>query len=466
MAIVQFQEITQGGVNVSPTALSGFAGSILKPAAQPNGNVHIDNGWDTRRFRFMMEFSEQKGFGFGNKQLITGYTDYTGGNLSGAMDPNMRLYFNNSVTLRDTSVNGIVQSTMSSACHILNVQQPQNQTYGNVQLNALSMRPEDAIASMSARMVSGGDVYDFRTGFFGGPKKSKRSNAVAPNYVSRVMGGLHGSFGDPDKAFNKDAATMYTHAKNLIHDPNITRDAFITAISSRTNYMMDGFITYGELCAVFPNADHIAVTSFASQVRRSGMAMPTAGDSEYWSTTTTEAVIATTLSHSVTALMMDLMITQCVVIATNETLDGSVYVELRNPASFAEGIDMRPYMVALENRLRTEVLQDISMNNQVNFRIQMMADVIGDTRVTVSFASGPDIEFISPSFCDSLMAPVITNNQRDIAMIAADLDNLYNNAQPMAQTQPLYSPQFQMPQQAQQPAFEYGSAVPPPPPAY
>lgn len=426
--IQQFQEATQGGTHVTPNNLAGIASSIIKPTAQPYGMVNIDNGWDTRRCRFLLEIIFHAGYGFANKQIIMGYSDHVGFSTNHHIDPNMRLYFNNSITLKTTMRDGVAFTGMADASQIL-IPQVTMQTPNAYGTNAISMRPCDVVSNMSTKELSG-DVHDFRTMFFEGPKKSRRSNNIAPDFISTVIRGLNSAIRLNPDARDKTQAELYTNARDNIRDGLMSNDPFMRIITQKTGYSERGYVTYAELCAHFPTADQRCMFTPLVSVLRNGMHASVSGAGEYWSVTTSEAVLATTLLHAIPSIMLECMVTKCVIIATNETHDGSVYIELRNPASFTDGVDMQSYLMRLEDRMRFEVFNDISSNNLINFRVQMMVDVAGESRITISYASQPEVEFIMPSFSDGLMSPLVTSNRMDLSVIASDMDCLYNNGSP------------------------------------
>lgn len=121
---LQLTEATRGGRNLSSSNLAGIAGQIIQPSAMALGTVSIDNGWNTRRFRFFMRVEHENRFGDTIVQFLTGYTDHCDTTLqSRFVDPNMRLYFNNSITMREvvemTNFGRVKRLTMADASQIL-----------------------------------------------------------------------------------------------------------------------------------------------------------------------------------------------------------------------------------------------------------------------------------------------------------------------------------------------------------
>lgn len=156
--LTQFQEATLGGSNVSVGAISGVAGAILRPSAQPEGYVYIDNGWEEPRLRFIMEVSHGVRMGCKQSQILTGYTDYVGVTPNGNVDPNMRLYFNNSINLREVGIDAPTgrqsQTRVTDSSHILMQPYSANDAWhGNT---PLTMRPQDLFSQMQTQMLDGG----------------------------------------------------------------------------------------------------------------------------------------------------------------------------------------------------------------------------------------------------------------------------------------------------------------------
>ena len=57
----------------------------------------------------------------------------------------------------------------------------------------------------------------------------------------------------------------------------------------------------------------------------------------------------------------------------------------------------------------------------------MHADLFGDTFISLSLNGGPMIPYNTPSFCDSLLTPVITGNREDFHKISSDFETMFNN---------------------------------------
>ena len=447
--INQFNEVTQGGSSVAPSVLSGVAGHFLKPSAQVQSVAPIDYGWDEPRLRFILDVSVPSQLGPPTRRIIQGYTGYLGVNFqTGSVDPNMPLYFNNILTLRqsqtETPYGTSIRTAVAEANHLLRGEYQPGQGWANPHYSGpdmnWTMRPEDVFTTMGRSVLTGmhDDVTDLRNSFADMPvKKSRRTNGSAPHYLSDVINGYRKTVDYGHHADAVDLNDVYDNARGAVQEDGITGDYFLhILVTSTTNFGTNGFVTYGELDQVLQGLDQQAVMVPASQrmsYMGSSLADPTLfehhtkGQTEHWGGSNNETLWSTILSQSVPSLMMDLMLTKVAFVATNQTLDGSHDVRIMDAASFADGIDLSPYLEHFQARLVSEVLRGLSSNNHIDFNLQMIVDVIGETRVTISIAGGPEIAFANPSFCDGIFAPVLSQDSNSVDQVAHEIQSLVDN---------------------------------------
>lgn len=424
-----FQEATSMGKHISANTISGIAGNVLKPSAQAQGNVMISNGWDTPRLRFILEVEfGQSSLIASTRQVVTGYTDYVGvleRNGQHVVDPNMRMFFNNSITLRtireQSPWGGVVdRSTVVDASQLLTgTYQP---AFGGGVVTR-SMRPEDIFVTVGLGSLANENTLDTRVNFAGGHiKKSNRKNTFAPEYISRVI-----QADQMAKATVSDEAASIDQlmdvARGNVLEGLVSDDPYLKKLIDRTNIGQEASVTYGELCAIDQHLDDIAVI----MLRRKSDPVHVRGQTEHWNGSTMETLAATTLSHSVPSIMMDLMLTGVSFMATNQTLTGEYVVQVVGQKSFTSSIDMSPYLAAFTERLKNEVLKGISNNNLITFDLTMQIDLVGETFIRISLNGQPHIDYMMPSFCDALAAPVLTQDGSDLYTLANDLTTLAEN---------------------------------------
>lgn len=429
--ILSFQEASNGGRNVAPSALAAVS-NVLRPAAQHEGIVQIADGWNSRRLRFMMEVTQGGVMGAHVKQYLTGYTDHFGLSDQGFLDRNMRLFFNNTLTVRavqdfQPGIGNVNRLTVSDASHV--IRGHFNATFGSNEVGQRVMRPQDVFDTMGHSVLGTDDVMDLRTSFAGGIMKSRRNNGSAAHYLSRTLGAYHQAYND-DTNNSNDIGALLGSAAGTVQEGLVTSDGFLAYLMrmQSTGLVETGSVTYGELCQFEPDLDqHITDVFPITPTVRQRDYIHQAGDSENWTGNTMEVVVATALSHSVPSIMTDMMLTGIHFRATNQTLDGTVSIVPMAAESFAEGVNLEPYIKHFIHRLEFEVLRSLSRNNLIDYAIEMRIDILNDSMISIAMNGQPPAVFWNAQFADALNAPVITNNSNTLGKLAYDIENLVGN---------------------------------------
>ena len=93
--IDSLSEVTDSGRNLGVGAVQEIAASVIRPQTNSEGATGIDQGWRSRRFRFLMKVEESHMFigGTTTQRIFFGYTDHCDASTN-YLDPNMRIYFN------------------------------------------------------------------------------------------------------------------------------------------------------------------------------------------------------------------------------------------------------------------------------------------------------------------------------------------------------------------------------------
>lgn len=437
--LASFQEATHHGQYLTPAHLSGISGQIMRPSTESLGTVVIPNGFNTRRFRFMMEVVNYFGnefSQFGNVQYLCGYTDHADVSHGLHIDPRMHLYFNSSVTTRKyekmTPTGVMTVTSKADASHILVNRSEQNFGFGQHNRNMHLMRPQDICYSMSlaASPNRSDDSADLRSMFRPGIlQKSSRENTNTGMYLSKVLTTLRNTIENPKS--DGDFTEIAAEAGTAVRDNLVAADPFLGGLlnNRNTSFIEGGSITYGELCQLSPGLDQGDVVQVL--LRRNNISgfkdIAERGDSEHWGGTSNETIMSTIVSQSVPALMSELMLTKIAFLATNQTMDGNFHVQVVGGESFMENVDLSPYLMSFQNRLIVEVLADLSRNNLIQIDLQCEIDLLGDTKINISTMGGPMVPYVMPSFCDALSVPVVSPGARNLHVVSHDIGVLSDN---------------------------------------
>lgn len=460
-------EATQGGQNVDPSSLGLVASQIVKPKSQVSATdqATIPNGWKEKRLRFIIDLDVLgSGTEYTIRKIIQGYTDYSSLSRSGKLDPNMKLYINNVFGLRNTVIQNPNQQATKLAGVIESTQLLRSlnpETNGMIDLSTYTMRPYDVLGINQSRSIVDYNphhapgiapvVQDFRAGFSDfSVKRSKRKNNNPSNYLNDLITGhqmkeLH------SREMGNDSLGGYKGAMNVYSEGYISNDPFLHQLNCISdNFRAMGFLTWGELSALFPDMDVKSTIIAINSVRKIGQYnyIHASGDTEHWYGSGNETVWATILSQSIPSLMIDCLMCKLVFSATNESLDGNLHIEILDARGYIDGLDLTDLIKTFKTRLHVEVLNGLSNNNLINFSLRMDTDINNDTKIGVRVANHYMVEFATPTFCDSLFSPVITTNNQTLERIANDLNTLSTSylstnpvARPIATSNPHIVPQ-------------------------
>ena len=416
---------------ISGTLLSGVASEILRPTAYVdpnNSSIMIPAGWNERRVRFILAIEVDYNVGGKTFYYFQGYTDYPGITESN-VDPNMTFIINSFVGVSRTPI--MTPSGMSFKDIITESSQvlsdPSAQT--SLQGSAFSMRPQDVFQGMTANYMKQGYSYlhddrflDTRNVLRSDGVRSSRVNNTSSNYMAKVIDGyLHGN---QLSMFGQSNGDIIDRATEQVFETPLSENPFIRAISDIKGIGIHNRFTYNDLMRLDPNTFNMTKLMIPKPVQRQQMHQ--AGQTAYWNGADEHTTAATCISHAVPALMMDMMIFKTTLFSTNHTVNTAPVTNCVFAAT--PGGEPTPQQVSmLCSRLETEVLRDLTFNNQIAYRLKIDADLMGETRITIALGNNPEEVFVVPSFCDSLYVPVITPNHDRFVSTVSDFETLLNN---------------------------------------
>lgn len=417
------------GGKVTGSLLAGVASNMLNPSATHNGEIPIPMGWADRRIRFILETHVRTSTGSDLIYYFQGYTTHLGVTHGGSIDPNMEFVLNSYIRVNraviQTAYGPQVTDTVTESAHIVNgsiVNQMNGQVYG--------MRPQDIFTGIqssylenSYRAMSPQDsLQDYRIQLSGESVMSKRSNGLAGSFVAKVVDSYQ--TGKELIDFGQGNDDIYARSQNLAFETTPFENQFIRALSNVRGVHCATTFRFPDLLAIDNNAE--AVTDYITLGNTQNQQLHQAGQTSYWNGADRETLAATILSNAVPAVMMDLMLSKVYFRATNHSMGGVVVVTLIDGKSITTA-NLSQHFELFKRRLEHEVLFDMTHGNQVLFNLEMQADLFGETRITISLDNGPAVPFTTPSFCDSLLTPVMTGNKDNFFGVVHDFEILMNS---------------------------------------
>jgi len=426
---------------VTPASLAGVANQFIVPSAAPEKAVAIPYGWEQRRLRFMMLLDHIGPAGVEITQVITGYSEFFDPSLQGSIDPHMNFYVNSTMALRRvvarTAIGNRDYYNVADAAHVIvdnaweNVHQSQKE---------FRMRPADVYSTMTRIHLDqavNADMNDTRTLVTQLPQKSWRRNANTTAYASALFENYQTAM--KLDAFGQTQDQILSQARGHSVEQSVAQDPFMNAINKIRGSQNGNAFTVHDLLRLDPHAmdDDIALLSYQGQASpiNPGMGNNTffnTGAMEVgWGAANQYTQIATILSHSIPAIMVESAIANIIVHCTNRN-------EFRQPQVLVSGmrdfpsmagttIDMTQFIEKFKWRVANEVLNDVSFNNDLDYAFNLKLDLLGDSIIEISMSGGPFESFTLPSFCDALLVPIVTNNDQRALQVASDFTSLFDS---------------------------------------
>jgi len=422
---------------------SGLSNQVVAPSATYESAIQIPGGWGERRMKFMMHLEVRYKTGGTVQEVVTGWSETPAGAVSiyGTLDPNTVFRINNTMIIRQQMMNtpygNQMQSSITDCSHVLS-----DDTWSGIRNNnpkQLMMRPIDIFSGI---MTSGLQDELNSVGSYDGSitlsnlaTKSRRTNTISTNYLSDIIRNYTNAshqlgVGD-DGTGNMDIlSTAQGYAKEM----SSARDPFMETIASMTGGAVTNTFTLTDIERLDPNAPNN--TKYIKQSTTDKAMAHQAGQTQHWAGSDLHTHVATILSNAVPSIMMNHLITKIAFVSTNMDITGNLDTRIADLNGFVQNVDMSPHAQAFIAKLENEVLKDIIQNYQIGIGIQMQVDLLGDTWIKLNI-NNEEIDFVTPSFCDAVLVPVLTQNPQTSQQLAGDFKTLLDN---ISDYQSNYSP--------------------------
>lgn len=419
-----------GAHSLGPALLGGVANQFIQPSMQWESQIGIANGWDTKRFQFMMEVEYSSYAGPGGGEMILGYTDHPGVSHSGFLDEQMVFTINSVAQVKKVRYNqpgvGVVDRWQQyDSAHVIN-----NKDFSSV--NSMSqvyqMRPEDVYKNLTKNSLPGeGTMLDSRVALTPKASLSKRTNNIATHYAARIFEGYNQASRQSEDSHMKSFQGLYQAAEDLVLDPYSLEDVFLEKVMQVRGDPIPGKVfTMRDLKDIDPSLesrsdDVIRVLRIANPHE-----VHHRGDTHPWGDKENETLAASVLMQTVPSMLMELGLTALTFYTENTSRpNGQVVTEVAGWESFSNG-DVRNNIMEFMTSFETTVFRGLTNNGSISMEIHMDADVLGETRIFIRYDGGPEIPFVAPSFADALMAPIVTNDHERTQAVANDFGKLFD----------------------------------------
>lgn len=404
-----------------------ISSNILKPSINPVNTSKIINGWDSPRLRFVIKVITKHRTGAVSKDLIQGYTDYAGVTSNNTIDTEMVLYVNSIVNLKTyNTANGV--TVIPTANQIL----VNNENTGVFdQTPLLKIRPKDVYntlihsygISSNNTGFNNNQIYDATTLLDRHADFSKRSYASPHKYLNSILNAW--GTASQDSSVN-NLNSLCEIAKDYTDDRSLESNSFFKLVGR----IADGYPTSSFKLKHVLDLDQTAINrmSFLKTGGLTQISMHQTGMTAHWHGTDNETMVATMLSQAAVSIMIDSGITGITFNVTNDSITGEYVWQFENAIGFSQQANITQNVMLFKNRIEFEILNSISTSLKSVFYIAMNIDLIGNTFIRVKTnAASQWVDYMIPTFADSLFAPTLTNDVNQVTQLAQNFHTLASN---------------------------------------
>lgn len=445
---------TNEGRSLTSTNLSRAVGDAIRLSSRVSDTIVIPGGWGEKRLSFIITLLTSDAGGYTQRQVLTGYTDYSGVNiLTGSLDDKMEMYINNSIIIRDTIFDTGRGRTrrprIESNEFILRGRQGGRGGVFREDKGDRLIRPYDifnahSVGDMSS--VGGGhdEVVDTRADLGGEIKLGIRADNNAAEYFSRILrAGVAAETTEarawhPESAMGGETETRAEVSAGMVNVSNLDENPAFIEFLERCDFAKEGIITLGEMADATDWPEKISgkeVTQFISpkEMNERGYQSYQRGQGTSLRGGGPEAIAVAIITQSIPAILMSHQIAEAFIHITNDTNDSKMRVVVYNERPVVVGQDVSINLTAAEEMILMQVALPISRNDEILIDAEINFSTVTDIRIDMSFDGKPKELSVIPMYCDGLTSPQKTADHDLAAKISNDLrvtiqditDNLY-----------------------------------------
>ena len=407
--------------------IAGLCSGIVAPATEIEAPVGIINGWNERRFRFLLTVEEKNAFG-SVVHHFQGYSEYFAISHGDLIDPNMNFFINSYVTIsrvQDKHTPGLFSDAVIKSKILTDGRLVDTENTG-----LYTMRHPDLFAGLAKSYVN----QAFPSSQYTDIRLSNQGNAVIP--IDRVDCGIPSHYLSNTIDIHRNAqmtaqsgfdeSSLFDRAFSMAHERDALENRFIRDL---TNNFAPG--------SIFPKIDFTInnlITldpTFASRIHYTPVDDPGALSQSNcfasWADRSIETRVASILGTAIPALMLDCGLVTVNFTSTNMTINGEVNTRMLSPGTTINSFNQIGFYNLFIGRYNREIHPDITQMNQIPISVSVAGDIKNELQVVVSVAGGPLYEYRYPCFCDGLMQPVLSRSEANFNAMVAGVDEIINH---------------------------------------
>lgn len=429
---------------ITPNIINGIASEIIQPSAVGYMSL-VNNDWvSNKKYIFLLKVRSLDPTGIEINSYIQGYTEHDGITNSGHIDAGMTHFINNVIETTTMTINTPFGVIRKEKLHrIYNV-------FFNGGYNELfTQRPSDVLENINilnmAQVINDPNMSSQYMGSYMNSVDKKTisssvENNITTEYLSKILtSGIH-DFKNKDIFINSYEISDGMTPESRLPEPSIHDNRFLKHISRQAGFkVVREFFTFQSLMNIDPTIyNRFKVLNITKNYVDPTMThTPEVGD--YWSGQDPVTVKAYSLIENSVSLATKYGFNKIYFTASNMTNPtGIAEVFITNFNSFIN-LEEQEFNFLLEifkEKFITEIFLSETNSGIIPMHMEGYVDLLGTSKINLSFAGYPANWYTIPTFANSLFSPCVSIDKQAVDytsfQLGAVIDTLttqYNNPQ-------------------------------------
>lgn len=448
---------------VTTSLFQGRLNGILAPAATPGNDVDIAGGWEQSRFRWQAEIEWKSRLrGSTVTQYVTGYTEPTQikrfGIDEGRVDPHCRFYITSCVDITESMLNGGRGAgrgflRMNNSNYVFSDPNFRGSGGRNRGRTKRLMTVSDVISSSSLsdemrRAYRNEGAYDTTGVIRDRVSLSDRGDSSGPRFLANLINQCNRAYREIGDAYGEDRDEILN--QSIVNSAKTTtNDRFLSYLRGALNSKdVQGVFEFDELEQAFPELDRIMdimfydssnQTDFADLLRNQHFdrldwkLMRHTRDS-HTSHLRGKSMVdqaAAILANTLPTIAFECGLSQVIFTVTNRVDSNRLggkryafrYVHMASYSRFAPEV----FRERFEAQFSTEVLDNISFDNEMDFEFEFALDTRGDLKMDLFVDDGysrETVPFCYPAWGANTYSPQISEDNESFYRMSAGVASL------------------------------------------
>ena len=427
-------EDTKAG-KITPNIVNGVAGEIIQPCAVGYMSMCNQDWVGTKKFIFLLKVRSMDPTGAEINSYIQGYTEHDGITASGHIDANMVHYINNVIETTTMTINtplGMIRK--EKLYRIYNV-------FFNGGFNEVfTQRPSDVLENINLLNMSQ-FINDptLQTQYMGSymnsvdtkTLSSSVENNITTEYLSKILTtGVH-DVKNKDIFINSYEISNGMAPEARLPEPSIHDNRFLKYISRMAGFkIVREFFNFQTLMNVDPTIyNRFKVLNITKNyVDPTMMQTPEVGD--YWHGQDPVTVKAYSLIENSVSLATKYGFNKIYFTATNMSNPmGVAEVFITNFNSFInlEEHEFNYLLEIFKEKFITEIFLNETNSGILPMHLEGYIDLLGTSKINLTFAGYPSNWYTIPTFANSLFAPVVSIDKQAVDFMSFQLGSVIDS---------------------------------------